>query len=820
MCLLFFYIDINTALTRRGEEPIGSITFRYNVAQRRFIDRLVWDRLQNNSPIYNGDIIRTADMSEAEINFINSDDTIELFSNTLVQIFADSSGSRVDFSDGEISVNTVSGMVISSGENILNIEADSVFRASSLYDGEQGMDIMVSKGSVSVNGDTVSAGSGININEEGTVSSARQTAQAAAILPVSGARFLSREQEGINVDFIWNKLNYSPSALTRFEAAYDRNFTRILFREDTQEDNLSVALPPGTWFWRVYPAENPNMRGIPYSRVIVAHSPAPVLISPRENQEFVYTADLPLVRYQWTSSPQALSYNLEAADNPLMQSPVLNISVRASTGNQASVVSSQLKEGTWYWRVTPVYSREFAGDVRPSEANTVVIKHDPEMTVQDAMASFSQNQRSSSDHRQIFPPDSYVIADNLLHDMRFTWRTNLENVRFQFSDDQNFSKFLINERASLESFIIRSMPEGVYYWRVVGSENGQQRESPSRRLTIVGSLPPPDLHRVENVIARQEDVVIVSQENQVVNFNWQPTQEADYYSFKLYKGDSSSAPLMETIVYNTNTSVNMDAYSDGVYTWTVQALSRESMGSSRRTGVSAAQTVQVRHIKLANLEHPPTGHQYTGIDASRTPDTARWSSEETPINVVFVIARDARMTDIVHRIPNVPQEFTLPKLSSGDYYFSIRASTTDGFDLSSVPSHIRVLPIPLLPAPQNRTPANNHTIRPEHIVASRGVDFSWNRVQGANGYMLTIYQGTGRNRTTVIQTGVLTETSYTVEDIRMLGRGDFYWQVEALYVMEDGFIEQRGTLAENRLTVDIPSPSQVRIRDSGTLYGQ
>ena len=820
LCLFFFYRDLNAALTRRGEEPIGTITFRYNVVQRRFIDRLVWDRLQNTAPIYNGDIIRTADMSEATVTFAHNDDILELLSNTLVQIFVDSSGSKINLSGGGISVNAVSGgMIISSGGNQLRVESDSVLRAS-LLDGE--IDIAVSEGSAFVNGNMVSSGSGVFLNEAGA---AQSVPQAAVVSPLPGARVLTDNAEGINIEFGWNKINYSPSELTRIEIASDRNFRRIHFAQNVQSldslyDSLGVLLPEGTWFWRIYPLNSYSReRDIPYSRIIISYSPAPVLITPQENQEFAFSGSLPSVRYQWTASPYAESYNFEAANNPLMQNPALTLNVRAGSGNQASVASSGLGPGTWYWRVTPVYSREFEGTAPSSQVGTVIVRHDPDFTAQNRIPSLEQRQ-GQVDHYQIFPPDNYVIADNLLYDTRFTWKTNLENVLFQFSPDENFSNLVINDRASLESYTIRSIPAGVYYWRVVGNEGRQRRESQVRRVTIAESLKAPDLNRVDNVITRENDVIIVSQEHQSITFSWLPEQEADHYAFRLYRGDSSSPPLLERIVYNTSTPINMGVYNDGVYTWTVQALSRENMTSSRRTGVSASQTVLIRHLKQAVLVHPPSGHEYTGVNASRNPDTAEWTSEEQAVNVAFVIARDARMTDIVHSIPNVPSSFQLPRLAGGDYYMSVRAMTTDGFDISSEPSYIRVTPIPLLPVPQNRTPANGYTVRPENLRGSRSINFSWNRVQGANGYILTIFSDTGRSRTTVIQTPVLTATNYTVEDIRLLGRGSFYWQVEAVYVMEDGFIEQRGQLTENRLNIDIPPPTQIRIRDSGELYGR
>ena len=424
-------------------------------------------------------------------------------------------------------------------------------------------------------------------------------------------------------------------------------------------------------------------------------------------------------------------------------------------------------------------------------------------------------------HRTIFPPNNYTVADNLLPDMRFTWKTTLDNNRFQFSDYENFSNLLIDESAPGEAYTIRSMDSGVYYWRIAGFEGEQQQESQARRLSIVDSLPSPQLNRASNFVAGQNEFITISPGRQNVDFSWQPSGGAEYYAFKLYKGDSSSAPVHETIAYDSKVSVNMSGFSDGSYTWTVQAFSRETATSSRRTGLSSAQAINIKHLRPVVLLHPYNGQTYTGIDASRNPDTARWSSQDNAYGVVFNLSQDARMRNIIYSRTGVPASFVLPRLGEGNYYWSIKAMTAEGLDISSVsPSNFRVLAIPPLPAPENRLPLDGHTILPEHLRASRSVDFSWDAVTGANGYMLTIFQGSGRGRTTVLQTPVLSETGYTVEDIRLLGRGNFFWQAEALYVADEDFIEQRGQLRENRLNVNIPAPQQIKTKDSGTLYGK
>jgi len=251
----------------------------------------------------------------------------------------------------------------------------------------------------------------------------------------------------------------------------------------------------------------------------------------------------------------------------------------------------------------------------------------------------------------------------------------------------------------------------------------------------------------------------------------------------------------------------------------VQGLTRESAASSRRAGLAATQSINIKHLRPVVLAHPYNGFTYEGIAASRDPDTAIWTSFDEPVNVRFILARNANMTDIVITLTDPPQSIVLPRLGSGDYYWRIQARIVEGADISSEVSHFRVLPLPLLDAPQIRAPADNFTIGPAQIRNSRAVNFSWNPVQGANSYKLTIFQGSGRNRRTVYESPAITETGYTVDDISLIGRGNFTWQVEALF-MDNEFIERRGNLREIRLNIDIPSPSRIQTRDSGVLYGR
>ena len=912
LCILLFWRDLNAALYRLGEQPVGTITFRYNAAQRRFVDRVIWDRLRNDSPVFNGDIIRTAALSEATVTF-EFGDIINLSSNTLIQIFVDDRGARIDFAGGGISVAAYSGdgMTIYSGYNRLAIDPGAIVRAASLEDGA--LDIAVSEGTVVLEGaggaHTIEAGSGLFLSAEGA---AIAIPQAVATFPPPGARFLNQSSGDLPVDFTWNKINYAYGGLSRLEVASDRSFNRLLFAQNTSESQISLPLPEGTWFWRLHPVAE-GLPPAPYSRITIVHSPVPTLISPLEGQTFSFRSRPPPLRFQWSSSPLTFFYLLEAADNPLMQNPALSIQVSSPQGDRLSVVSSALEEGRWYWRVTPVYSRAFTGYAessgqQASAARTFVIERGAPLAAPVQMAPLANAQvnietgrrdiifswrreaeavsytfrvssnsdmsapiieqtltgtffRYTSDQtilspgtwywtvqqtgpdgdisppsqprafsamrgeivqRPVFPPDNFVIAESLLNDVRFTWRTNLDNTRFQVAQAPDFAQLLINEPAPLEVHTARSLHGGVYYWRIIGYTGAQRLESPARRFTVAESLLPPELILPESALVSLETgSIMVSAGQPQVNFTWAPSPDAGYYIFRLYREDAPEPPVLETIVSGTTFSADLSGLEDGSYIWSVQGLVRESLVSTRRTGFSSSQQISIRQLRPVILEHPRDGWVFEGIAASRTPDTVRWYSQDFPFNTVFTLARDPLMTNIVWRQTGVLYEHVLPRLNAGDYFWTIQAEDAEGFDISSpIPAHFHVLPIPPLPAPGNRIPVSGHTITPELIMASRSVVFSWNRVPGANGYRVTIFRDDGASRVPVIQTPVLRENTYTVEDIRFLGRGNFSWHVESLFVMPDGFIEQGGHLLENSFFVDVPFPAhQLTIPETGILYG-
>jgi hypothetical protein len=79
-----FWNDLFQTINAQNKTPIGTVSIKRNIVQRRISDRVLWDRLIKESPVYSNDIIRVGDNSEAGVHAGGHD--IVLNENTLVRL--------------------------------------------------------------------------------------------------------------------------------------------------------------------------------------------------------------------------------------------------------------------------------------------------------------------------------------------------------------------------------------------------------------------------------------------------------------------------------------------------------------------------------------------------------------------------------------------------------------------------------------------------------------------------------------------------------------------------------------------------------------
>jgi hypothetical protein len=875
--------------------PVGTITFKYKTAQRQVSDRVLWDQLRQESPVYAGDTIRTAERSEAVIHFAGGAN-IDLAENTLIQIRISGGRPYIDLEGGSLSLETGSGgttggtsggrsagsagIVLRAGGSTVEAAPGSILSAEA---GAQGVTLRVREGGVLITdeeGNSREAAAGAVIHPASRLDAAalgRAEPAAVMLAPRPNARLLNPRQEPLDAAFSWNRVNLSPEEKLRLELAGDRNFSRIAQTIETASSAVRFELPSGVWHWRI----THNNAALAAGRVIVISAPAPSLITPFDGQLFRYRSRQPVLRFQWNGSADAAAWLLEAADNPEFANPRIRKQVRT-----ASFTTAELGAGVWYWRVLPEYAGDFEGTPRYSNtasftiaqnglleapilvspasgatiniaegrgdvyfswrggneaaSYTIRIAANRELqnpvireTVRDTFFVYGRRERtlaagqyywgvSQTDAegaespvsparpiaalsgemilRTVFPPHNFTIAETLLPDTRFTWKSNLPfETRFQIADSADFARLAVNEIVSGESFQGRSLPPGVWYWRISAEGEGLSFQTPTRSFTAAPAFPAP------RIAAPAPNGRVAIREGEQAAFRWQPVSGAEYYQFRLYMDTDRSRPVYEqNFTVDTAQSLMLYHFPEGAYYWSVQAFAREGSATTRRTGLIGGARFTTRKLRPLTLDSPAVGAVIEGLTALRQPVVLRWSTPEAVGNARFILSRNVNLLNgtPAQMIDNPDRTINLNRLEEGTWYWTVQAETADGFDISAAaPRSFRVLPIPLLPVAQNLLPADGHVVGPAELRQS--LAFNWQPVRGANAYEFTLFKETDGRRQ-IVRIGPQERASVTLEDLSFLGQGAFVWQVEALSRTSGGVVEQRGGVKESRFTVDIP----------------
>jgi hypothetical protein len=698
LCLFFalffvyqFWADMNRRMVKAGEQPVGIITFKKKTAQRHFIDHVLWDRLQRESPIYNGDVIRTADISEASITFSGGGQVISLNENSLVQIFDDADGLRVDFSEGGISVESAQGGVtLISGGKTVNISEGGIVNAST--NGGGAISLIVAAGDAQlVNEDgtveTAFAGSGIFYNQDGTIASGPRTLVYA---PKPDLKMVTAENVPAAVEFLWNNMQYTAGMTTRVDFASDRNFRNILFTEDfAAARRAELRVPVGDLYWRAYPVLQNSQRysdNASTGKLSITYAPPPSLISPLPNDTFTYRNLPPSIHYQWSGTGNPLFFRLVVADNPEMLYPAVSADVR---GNTQAVAA--LGEGTWYWRVEPVFPPETTGVPAVSAVSSFKIEH-----ASGSMPAPSLMLPASDSILSVAPngPDSH-----------FSWKSDAEAASFNIIVSRNADlSFPVIDTPLNNSYYVYTarnalLQDSSYYWAVTQTDRtgfvSPLSEIRSFRTSFFAedakTFPAP-------VIASPAENSRIALGAAPVEFRWRSVSGADGYSFRLYRTEGERVPVYETSVTGA-LSVSVPV-TPGNYVWTVQATGKTRNQTQEWVGNSAEQRFAARNVAPVNLVSPANGSTIDGIDALRSGIRANWTTTEPLRSSRFILSAnpDPLQGTPIMDVRNPAATLALPRLSEGTYYWTVLAETGDNYTASArSPARFQISAIPVQP---------------------------------------------------------------------------------------------------------------------------
>lgn len=931
---VFFVNNFTKTLSNLNEEPIATISFKYKTAQRRLLNRSIWDRLKQNSYLYNGDTIHTAEQSEATVKF-NDGTQMVLMESTMAQIFLDEEkGAGADLMEGQASVDASeesAGFVLTYGSSYMNVNSGSSVTAKGNKD-DDSFQVQVFKGDARVfnlSGDNKSLREGDTIE----VSENQLTLPLLAVTsPKPNEKVVYHTQGNYDARFEWQTSNIPYGKKLLLEIAKDKKFSIMISSEDVSSvSRQDISLGEGSYYWRLRVAdmESPDViRDDDYSvasKIQIIQGLSPNLITPVEDYSYSYRSRNPAVRFTWSEVAGAQSYRLLVSKSQDMSSPVITQRV-----SSPSSVISTLNEGFYYWQVTPFFAVNGEGFAAPSQVNSFRVEKKSSLTspvlflpAQDSVVNieshakntsfswkmdeeasnyklliadnpsltnpvftaetannyvsvkassvlkegnwywgvsfvdFEGNQSPRSDvhtfyamignpeQRTIEPAQDYMVSENLVMDLRFTWRKNLPagfESTLEIARDSQFNDKVFVTAADEYNYSGVNLSSGDYYWRLhsVSKTDGMVLDTPAKHFTVVGNL-------ARSNLIDLEDKAIV-RDNKPFTFNWTPVDDADFYRVEIYR-ISTGELLYTDNVYDTK--LNLDMYwGEGFvdkenYRIEIQARGNAIPGIvSRRTGYINERVFTLVKLKPVDIILPEKNAVIDGATAARNKITIQWNAVDEVRKaqiVLYRVEKNNQRTEVL-RIPEDPEvpgtgrlvadrtvKINNPDLTDGgEFEIIVFAETLDGVDISnSDPSKVGrfiLTPVEPLPAAQNlqASPEILDAEYLQNLSNPRSIHLSWDKVQYATEYVVQIQNRTDKVLyTTTTNTNSLDlmwleviNAQKSKSDKDKLYEGTWWFIVEARNLIDtdgDGQLDtvlQEGKKAESSFRTAVPKPEK------------
>lgn len=639
--LYLFWHDLNKSSVRSDKNKIATIYFKQRIAQRKFNDRVVWERLSQSSPLYNEDTIRTADLAQAIVRF-NDGTELNLGENTMLQLsYDEKTGLQVSVSGGDVQVDGTK----SSGENGISlkmqngsvVQVDSGSRVALKTDSSgESQNIEVQSGSASIqtvstnsseNGKSetqttrISSGESVNVKSDGKVS---KNPIAVTSIP-KNLNLLKMDEKPVSVKLEWNVakeiVGSSPAMTESSESSRNdvvtplrsvreratgsttnkksapkiiiqtsdtKDFSKIKATYTTTADNFELPASDGTVYWRVF--EEGNEDESVEGKINVKEIPEIALISPSSNSEINYRTSLPKVLFSWKGNDYAANYKVEISKNRDMTNPV----VSEENIELTSISENELAEGTYFWRVTPFYTVNNIGSGKPSEVKSFTITKSenikpPILTIPAENAKITYVDSKN-------PEKSY--------NLNFAWKSEIKNASYdlEIARDKNFSdifysveteSLLVSRKLGiLSSFAI---PDGTYYWRVTRKSSDADDVNPvSAVQTFTISKIAADKNRL---VYPPENFSLESEQLANTKFIWRRSEDFEGTNAESVLQISKSANFdkIEKVVSTGSTTVTLGSNIANADKSVVEALETTALSAGTyywRVGVKTADGIE------------------------------------------------------------------------------------------------------------------------------------------------------------------------------------------------------------------------------------
>lgn len=562
---VLLYADFTKKIQVDGANQIGTITFKREVAQRKYQGQVVWEAVKQSYPVYNNDSIRTSDNSEAVINLCDGTD-INVDENSMIMLSTLDGGININFAHGSISANrqNVTGDAAIAAITIRAMDATvSIYRSniqlSQLENRE--LDLTVSEGSASVKTASGVSEVTVNVNEKAIISADKKEAK---IVPIKfdlqnpdNNSFLVTESDAIPVKFDW-VFSDKPSDDVNLQIAFDRGFSKIKqTKRTTGLKGTTEKLGPGVYYWRLS-SRNKASGKTEYSEIrklnIIYSAPVKPL-SPLPGESVASFLSNSSIAFSWMENEIATGYILEVSDS----SDFSNILQTVDTPMRR-IALENIEPGVYFWRIK-------------SRINT----GGKETVIQGAPAKFIVEKKVDLSPPRLIRPAEGDKIDRILFrgkGVLLSWSSDpgFSSFNVELASDNEFKQIIFSgERTVNFAEVKDEIAPGKYFWRVKGvaTQNDIGKFSSPASFEVVSNI---SIDLISP--AKGAGFVIPSAEKEIdLKFSWKKIDFDGNYRVQV----SRNADFADSInLDGIDGAVSFKFKDQGVYFWRVQLLDTEN----------------------------------------------------------------------------------------------------------------------------------------------------------------------------------------------------------------------------------------------------
>ncbi|EMJ89231.1 FecR domain-containing protein [Leptospira meyeri] len=600
---ILFYLDLNRKIGIGDREVVGTIFFKNNIVQRKFEDEVIWEKLENNSPLTNKDTIRSEAFSDALIRLKDGTE-INIDENSMFNLDLTGEEPNLEFSEGSLEVkkndSKPNQIKITSSGSEINVDSGNVKIEKTK---ERELSLFVEKGKTTVkhqDGKSVSV-------EEGKKAEFKKTGIEIKKIPVvlispTSQKLFYAEPDEVSVLFQWKtESGYGDPVL---EISRSPNFQMTLINEKVEGNQSSFRLKEGTFYWRLK-VKNKVDSGIEFSetgKFFVTKLESFQGESPESGSIIPFVQTFPLVTLSWTKLTTANSYQLIVSNSPKLTNPIKQLE---TTANQISY--DDLKEGTYYWKVIAKSSFSDTKD-RSSQVQSFIIKKQNTVPTPKWMRPANGSEISLDEIKQ---NQAILIWDG---------NAELKSYQLKIAKDSKMTSVVFTEETA-SNFLVpnwNSLGKGTFFATVTGkSKEGKETEtSAPLSFTVVDQKK--KLDPVEEVTSNKPDqkldpklemmspngTIVQMKGKSSLDFQWKVTGvTGERYDLVLYQhsGDKKTAIYKITTKDSKHSLKDLSILDEGSFSWDLSVYKDTTLLFSKKGSFILALD-QFKSLKPSDIE--------------------------------------------------------------------------------------------------------------------------------------------------------------------------------------------------------------------------